>query len=383
MDSMITGSATRLLVGYHVDEDLGPVTCNAYFNLGPDNTTKTLEDINTTYSRIELVLAYDKYSYYDTTAKHTFYVHRLTKAIEAEDDGYLYNTSSVAYDPEPLGQLSFTPYPHRPDSLEIPLDDEFGLQLYELSKHSSNQVLNAEDFRRLLRGLVIKSDTSINGAIFGFTTDAELRLYYVDRSIQPTDEKYLSYSIKGSTATSKYFNAIKGDRGKTSLASLKTRRYSVTSDVTNNRFYVQGGGGLLMRIELPYIRSIMQDDENMIVSDAYLEFKPVHNSSKINCALPEELIVYSVNGRNELLSQYGSAKLIVDKYLGRDSYYYLDVEPYVKQQLAIDEFNKYALLLQISDADMASSVTRLYAGDQHGDNKLQIALHVVTVNVED
>lgn len=381
-DSLVTGSATRLLVGYHRDEDLGPLTCDAYFNLGPDDAT-SLEDVNTTYSRFSLILTYDNYSYYDTTGVQTYYVHRLTKEIEAMDDGNLYNTSKVAYDPAPLGQLSFTPYPNRLDSIEIPLSDELGKQLYELSKSSSTQVLNSEDFRDLLRGIVVKADTTVNGAILGFSTNPELRLYYYDRSIQPTDEKYLSYSVESSSSATTYFNSIKGDRSGTSLADLKTRKYALASDVTDNRFYLQGGSGLLLRIELPYIRSILQNDENLILSAAYLKIKPVHNSNRVNCALPEQLTVYNVNGRNEILSEFGSAQLIVDEYLDRDSYYYLDVKTYVKQQLAIDEFNSYALLLQISDEELASSVTRLYAGDQHSDDKLEVALHVVTVDVED
>lgn len=381
-DSLVTSSATRLLVGHHLDEDLGPISCDAYFNLGPNDAT-SLEDVNTAYSRLSLILSYDNYSYYDTTGVQTFYVHRLTKAIEAEDDGNLYNTSAVAYDPVPLGQHSFVSYPNRLDSIEIPLTDELGKKFYELSKVSSTQVLNSEDFLDLLPGIVVKADTSVSGSILGFTTNPELRLYYYDKSIQPTEEKYLSFSVEGSSSATKYFNSIHGDRTGTALSNLNTRRYALESEITNNRFYLQGGSGLLLRIELPHIRSILQDDENLILSAAYLKIKPVHNSDKINCPLPEQLTVYNVNGRNEILSEFGSAQLIVDEYLDRDSYYYLDIKTYVKQQLAIDEFNNYGLLLQISDEELASSVTRLYAGDQHSDNKLEVALHVVTVDVED
>ncbi|MBA4053306.1 MAG: hypothetical protein C0490_01200, partial [Marivirga sp.] len=354
----------------------------AYFNLGPDDAS-SLEDTQTTYSRFSLILLYDNYSYYDTALAQTFFVHRLTEDIEANDDGNLYNTSAISYEKSPLGELSFVAYPNKLDSIEIPLTDALGLQLYELSKSSSTQVSNSNEFQKLLRGVVVKADTSVNGPILGFSTNAELRLYYYDRSIQPTEEKYLSFSIEGSSSTTKYFNSIIGDRTHTVLADLESRRYPLASDITNDRFYLQGGCGLVLRIELPYIRSILQDDENLILSAAWLKVKPIHNSDRINCPLPSELTVYNVNARNELLSEYGSAQLIVDEYLDRDSYYYLDIKSYVKQQVAIDEFNNYALLLQISDEEMASSVTRLYAGAQHNDNELEIALHVVTINVED
>lgn len=382
IDSLVTSNATRLLVGHHLDEDLGSLTCAAYFNLGPDDAS-SLEDTHTTYSRFSLILSYDNYSYYDTAVAQTFFVHRLTEDIEAKDDGNLYNTSAVSYNENPLGELSFIAFPNKLDSVEIPLTDELGLQLYELSKSSSTQVSNSIEFQKLLRGIVVKADTSVNGPILGFSTNAELRLYYYDRSIQPTEEKYLSFSIEGSSSPTKYFNSIIGDRTNTALADLETRKYPLRSDITNDRFYLQGGCGLVLRIELPYIRSILQDDENLILSSAWLKIKPIHNSDRVNCALPSELTVYNVNAKNELLSEFGSAQLIADPYLDRDSYYYLDIKSYVKQQVAIDEFNSYALMLQISDEEMASSVTRLYAGSQHNNDELEISLHVVTINVED
>lgn len=382
MDSLVTSTATRLLVGHHLDGDLGALTCDAYFNLGPDDAS-TLEDVNTTYSRISLVLSYDNYSYYDTAATQIFLVHRLTEAIEASDDGNLYNTSTISYEANPLGKLSFIAYPNRVDSIEIPLTDELGIQFYELSKNSSTQILNSAEFQELLPGIVVKADASVNGPILGFSTNAELRLYYFDNRILPAEEKYLSFSTEGSAAATKYFNSIRGDRSNTLLTHLETRRHPVASDITNDRFYLQGGCGLVLRIELPYIRSILQDNENLILSAAYLKIKPIDNSNRINCTLPSELKVYNVNGKNEILSEYGSAQLIVDKYPGHDSYYSLDIKTHVKQQIAIDEFNSYALLLQISDEELASSVTRLYAGNQQSDNELEIALHVVTVDVED
>ncbi|MEJ7644742.1 MAG: DUF4270 family protein [Chryseolinea sp.] len=381
IDSLDTSTATRMLVGYHKDTDLGNLTCNAYFNLGPDDAT-SLEEVNTAYSRLSLILYYDNYSYYDTVGMQTFSVHRLKEFIEAAGDGKLYNTSAFAYDENPLGQLSFIAFPNRLDSIEIPLTDELGEQLYALSKASSTKLSNSGEFLNLLRGFIVKADTSINGAILGFSTNAQLRLYYFDKSVQPTEEKHLSFSIDGSASATAYFNSIKGDRRNTLLAELKTRRDPINADVTNDRFYLQGGSGLIMRIELPYIKSILQDDENLIIAAAFLKIKPIRSVDRVNCALPPELKVYTVNGRNEILSEFSSAQLVVDGYLDRDSYYLLEIKSYVQQQLAIDEFNNYALLLQISDDELASSVTRLYGGGPDSDNELEIGLQVVTVDVE-
>src|SRR5690349_9064650 len=51
-DSLVTADASRLLVGYHVDEDLGAVSSAAYFQIGMLNAF-TLDKLSTKFSRAE------------------------------------------------------------------------------------------------------------------------------------------------------------------------------------------------------------------------------------------------------------------------------------------------------------------------------------------
>lgn len=381
-DSVVTSTASRLLVGHHVDEDLGNLTCKAYFKLTPDGTT-SLEDKDTRYSRISLILKYDKYSYYDTSTLHTLSVHEITDNMEMRSDGTLYNTSRFDYNPTPLGTLDFLAQPNKIDSLEIPLSDELGKQLYDLSKISSKSVTDSDEFEKLIEGFVVAPDTALNGAILGFSTNAELRLYYIDLSTVPTDERYIAFSVSGSSEGGFYFNTIENDRSATSLKDLKSQRYPISSTLTNERFYIQGGL-LGMRIELPYINSILRDDENLIISDATLEIRPIHKSDQVNSSFPAELSVDVVNGKNEVQYAYPYAiQLVTDPYLGRDTYYQLDLEYFIKLQLGIDEFNSNAIMLTLPDDELSSSVARLYAGDQKNEYEMILKIHVVTVNNED
>src|SRR3954468_1735416 len=64
-DSMVTGDATRLLVGYQEDKDLGATTSLGYFQIGVDYAF-SIDKLFTSYSRSELWLVHDGYSYYDT-----------------------------------------------------------------------------------------------------------------------------------------------------------------------------------------------------------------------------------------------------------------------------------------------------------------------------
>ncbi len=380
-DSVPTSTASRLLIGHHNDEDLGPLTCKTYFKLIPGSSTN-IEETNTRYSRISLVLKYDTYSYYDTSALHTFSVHRVTENMETETDGKLYSTSEFDYDPIPLGQIDFLPRPNKTDSLEIPISDELGEQLYDLVKIGSKSISNADDFQKLIRGLVVTPDSSIDGAILGFSTEAELRLYYIDFSGEETEEEYITFSVSGSSEGGFYFNSIKSDRSDTNLKDLKSTRYALNSALTDEKFYLQGGA-LGMRIEFPYINSILRDNGNLIISDAILEIIPIHKSDQFNTGLPEELSVNGVNEKNEIQYAYPKSIDLVTNPYDRNTYYQLDVEQFIKQQLSIDEFNGNALMITLPDAEVSSSVTRLYAGDQKNQYEMIVKIHVVTVNDED
>src|SRR4051812_39533167 len=54
-DSLVTGDATRFLVGYHEDDDLGNISSSAYFQLGTQGLFQ-LDKKTTTFSHAELLL---------------------------------------------------------------------------------------------------------------------------------------------------------------------------------------------------------------------------------------------------------------------------------------------------------------------------------------
>ncbi|MEJ0030678.1 MAG: hypothetical protein WDO15_10065 [Bacteroidota bacterium] len=54
-DSLVTGDAPRLLVGYHEDEDLGKISASAYFQLSTQGLFE-VDKLTATFSRVELRL---------------------------------------------------------------------------------------------------------------------------------------------------------------------------------------------------------------------------------------------------------------------------------------------------------------------------------------
>jgi len=388
VDSIATNGKSRLLVGHHTDDDLGVITASAFFQLEPrtsDNkefSTYNLEDISSDYLRTTLTLWYDSYSYYDTLENQTFYVHQLSNEIELHEDDNLYNISETSYDPLPLGQLSFKPRPVSGDSIEIPISDLLGGDIYNRAIVGDDQLASTDDFvEEILKGLVVLPDITKNGAVLGFDTEAELRVYYLDRTTVPNEERYIRFFV-----SSLRYNQVRADRSLTLLNDLVTLTEPINSSLTNQKAYVQGGSGLYIRVEIPHLKTILIDNPELIITQADLTFKPIKNSFTENTPLPSQLTLYAVGKSNKIYAVLsnsetgtGFANLIEDNDLGRDTYYGANVVEFIKSQLATEEFNSNALLLSLSDTELQSSVNRLYVGNQLSDFDMELKVYFAVI----
>jgi hypothetical protein len=387
LDSIITSNTNRLLVGHHIDEDLGDIYAAAFFQVEPRASTETgsnvynLDNISTDYLRTSLTLFYDSYSYYDTLNNQTLYVYELEDEIEPEDNGYLYNTSKTKIKDTPLGQRTFRAKPNSGDSVEISLLDSFGLSIYNKAIVDDERLSVSEDFvEEILKGIAVLPDAANSSAILGFNTNAELRIYYTDRTEVPSEEKYLRFFV------STRYNQLRANRSTTSLNSLTSGEESLISSLTNNKAYAQGGTPLNIRIEIPYLKSILIDNDALIITQADLTFRPVEDSYENNTPLPSQFILYGVNKNNEVYGNFlnevagsGYANLYEDTYLGRDTYYKADVVDFILSQIAIEEFNDNALLLSLPNTEIQSTVNRLYVGDQQSDFDMELKVYFARI----
>jgi hypothetical protein len=372
-DSMVTGDASRLLVGYHQDEDLGVTTSAAYFQIGPDYVF-SLDKLFTSYSRSELRLIHEGYSCYDTLTEITFSVHRLTEVLETDD--YYYNTNSFKYDPIPMGTVTYKPRPNSKDTVTIALTDDLGRDIVRLAQNAGPQVSSTNDFVNYFDGFVLIPSTT-NGPVVGFNLAAQLRIYYNDKTQTPSVERYLSASRN---LLSKY-NKISSNTAATNLEPLKVQRYSLGSRETDNKSYIQCGAGLGLRVSMPYLRRIMIDNPDLTVVNATLQFLPTKDSKGINIPMPKTLQMTSIDFQNDLSAVYSDiAVLIEDVDLGRDTRYVVDITGYVKIQLLTEEFNDDGLIFTPDDATLRGTVDRLYIGDQHSDRPMKVTLNVLTYN---
>jgi hypothetical protein len=376
-DSLITSDIDKILLGSYNDTKLGRLTTTAYFQPGVNGAIDLDED-KVLFDYAAIVLAYDAYSYYDTTKTLKVTAYKVAEEMEAEDNGYLYNTSHFSTEAAPLGSVSFLPRPHRTDTVEIILDETFALDLYQKAIEGDDALSSNSEFLEYLNGIALVSDTTGSPGIIGFALP-EVRLYYKDKNETPVEQKYVSFPVTGNFSNL-YCTNITTDRSLTKLATLPEFKSKLSSVYTDDEAYLQSGAGLALRVDMPYLKDLTQFD-NVFVTQAILEIYPVRKSFNDLKPLPESLLVYKVDKRNAVIYQYGSnASLYEDIYLGLATRYVLDVTSFVKEQMAIQEFNENALFFMLNDPTFRNGVDRFYASTKGKEYRTRLSIYYATVN---
>jgi hypothetical protein len=376
-DSLYTSGAGRLLVGFHQDEKLGPTTSSAAFLVTVPSTITTLSTDHTTYTALSVHLIRDGYSYYDTTETQTINVYRIIKPINLYA-GYRFNVDGYSLDPTPLGSITISPNPNNKDSVEIYLSDDLGQDLFRKAQLNDPIYSSNTSFNQYLNGLVLIPDTLNSRSFLGFKSTPTMRLYYTDNSvIAPIHpNKYLSFPI----GTNFYYNRIHSDRSSTQLAPLKNILQFAYSSTTDHELYIQGGTGLAMRVDMPYLKNLLFVQPGFVATKAILTIKPVLDAFIVDKYLyrPASLSVNLVDIANQTLGVgIGSVALYTDP-LGNPSYS-LDVTTYVNSEIQSQVSNDNALLLLLPDKDFRSTVNRLYAGDAQNYYQMKATLYFISL----
>lgn len=380
VDSIDTYKPDRLLLGFHQDELLGKALAAPFFELGLDGWNEGRPDKNTTaYDSLTLVLEYDGYSAFDTNQVQTLFVHLLEEPIEPVDDNALYNNSSFAYEERPLGTLEFRPRPGSLGELEIRLSDGLGQDLFEKIRESDNVMESDAAFKSYFPGLVVLPDTTQNGAVLGFANSPQLRLYYRNISAFPAEQFSITFSSDPAT-DDELFNQIQGDRTYTLFAPLRTGRLNeLSSKATGGVTALQGGTGILAKIEMPFLQDLLELNESFIVANAQLKIRPILERASDQFLLPETLEVYWVNEDHVVQVQNTTpAYRYTDPEFGRDIFYQINVQDFVEQQLKSQTTERMALMLSFREEDYDTSMNIIKMGsDQHPEAPMELRITIL------
>lgn len=279
-DSVVTSNSAYLLAGRYTDPLLGTVEARSFFRLA--QTTLFTPDPSLVFDSVTLVLNstlpstnnVDTYRYGDTTKVQTlFAVYPMTAPVSSTQPSYASRRfTKLSYD---TTQLLNATLPRRrarrgQSVFRMRLRDDFGRRL--LAAGQAGQINTIENFQNYLPGLAILPGASDDASILRFSAtspSAGLYLYYHS----PTDANTpLStiFALPDPGPTSAHCFQISADR-RTGIPNLPTQSLqAVSSALTGERTFIEGGLGLQTRLEFPYLTSLRQLGQRVTITQATL-----------------------------------------------------------------------------------------------------------------
>lgn len=381
-DSLVTSSQSRILVGNYDDAIFGKVKSDSYFQLSATtyslyNESSDTDAPNYVFDSIKMVLKQDKYFYGDTTKVQSLSIHRLTQKVKPNsDDDSFYNNSSLSYDVENLGSISFKPKPNSMDSVVVKLDNEFGNALF--LKLKKLEISNSDEFIEYLKGFVIKSTSGNSSSVVGFNLSSALRLYYSKYQGDTETSLIKNFSILD---VSKQFNNITLDRAGTQIQDLPVSSSKLSSLLTGNKAFIQSGTGLACRVDFPNIKQLKYLSEKGAIVDAELIIKPINNTYSVAYPLVDSLRVFVGDKLNRIkgtlntvdgTAVYGLLNATSDEF-NENIGYKISIGAFLQAEMLKESDSRSSLILTLPS--ISKAVDRLVLGDQkNSTNKIQLKI---------
>jgi len=387
-DSLITSTATNLLVGAYTDPLLGKITAASYFRVSLGSGFRP--EPEAVFDSITLVLKPDAYRYGDTTQTQAlFEVHRITSVMPTNVVAYsspkltptpTYSSQVLNYAPAsgakaaPIGRA-------RPNlkTLRLRLDPAFGEEL--LAAGRGGRITSADDFDDLLRGLALTPAATDDAAIVRMSatsTDAGLVLYYH----LPTDPTTVLTTQFSLSLGARRFYQVTVDRGPAGIKNLPTTSLaSVSAARTGEQSVIEGALGLQTRLEFPYLTDLQQFGPNLTVTSATLTAQVPTITLSPFVPVPPALTVSISDASNHSIGTYLTGVTYNNKGISpttslQESNYSWSIASYCQQVLNRTIPNNGMLL---SSATPTLPDRAVLGSQRNADNKLQLRLYFITV----
>lgn len=387
MDSLVTSSESRILVGNYDDPLFGKIKSDSYFQVSANSFSLISQSSDTdatgyVFDSIAMIMRYDDYYYADTTKVQTLDIHRVLKNFKPNvNDNSFYNSSSLAYNETSLGTITYRPKPIGKDSINIKLSNEFGTELF--NKFKNNEIENSTDFTEYLKGFVLKSTSASSSSIIGFNMSSVLRLYYSKGKKGETGDDYvMDFTISDAA---KQFNAVSSDRTGTLIQDLPLSKMNLSSIYTGNSGFIQSGTGIACRIDFPNIKQLKYISEKGAIVDAKLMLKPVKNSYSEMFPLPKTLSIYVVDKLNRtksVLTNSSGETVVATLNTDNDEFdenvgYQFSLGSFLQKEMLKESDSKSGLLFTLPA--LSKVVGRVALGDQtNKESKIKLQIYYIT-----
>ena len=341
LDSFPTSENGILLIGRWEDAIMGTTRASTYFQLGLPAIVPNLTFPNdAVYDSLAMTLKPNKQYYGDTAQAQTFSVYELAYQPDYSYANRLYNTSSTARQPAPLGSATVRIRPSRNDSVQITLPYNKGLELYNKIKGQSQEVKTEDNFLNYLRGFCIQVNDNDKGAIFGFNADSSvlMKLYY-HTTIPTYQEHVIEFAL---TRTSYQYNQVLSNRTGTALEPLSAGQEEFFTSKQTPYAFTQPGTGVMLKMKFPSLRNILGLGSVVKLLNAKVVLKPVEQTfDEYGYRLPDPLFLAQTDATNTIgypipdvtgsATQYSTPS--IDFIYRLNTHYSFDLSAYINHLL--------------------------------------------------
>ena len=371
-DSLSVSETNRLLLGAYTDPVLGLTKSNLYAHFG--YTTADIDN-DANFDSIAMILNYDNYFYNDTTAIQELNVYRVTQTIRPDDNSVYYNTTDFEKNPTSLGSLSFYPKPIKEDSLEIKMSNDFGQTLFD--EIQDNEFSSFDEMLNEYKGFVVEPSET-NTAILGFLKTSYFRIYYTI----PDGSDNIEYTYDISFDTSNSFHNITSDKTGTYLEDIVDQESYIQSSNTGNNTFIQGGTGIVTRLDIPYLETIGRIPGEGTITGANLSLTLKRNSYNDNLSTRDSLGVFIIDQKSEILMdlfQYDTSSaygVISNEDNGEFTTVNYNIPIKLFLDLKLTDTNRENLFLAIYGQGLNDSVDRYIINSEDEDDEIKLKLEL-------
>ncbi|HEY5824395.1 MAG TPA: DUF4270 family protein [Cyclobacteriaceae bacterium] len=336
------GRTPRVLVGNYTDEKFGKVSSVGYIQFRPSSANTTVP-ASATFESLMLYLSFDYYHYGSQEASNMrFYIHELTDSLITEQ---AYNSkSNIDYSSVELASAAYGINPatfdesykrntdadatnNVRDSLSIRLDPTYGETLFQSAKGNTEDYLSFRKFRKLFKGIAIRSDAS--NQLVGFnpayvatgTTRSRIVLNYTYTDAAGAAQKgFLEFSTyqdpSGNGTVS--FSKIEADRAGTAFSNINDLYKEFYPD-GDNRF-IEAGDPVATKFDISNFFAFSDTIPNMLINSAELVIDP---NEATNYASPNSLSVRLMSSKGKFFTGSDTLSTAYVGYLESDKDGYL------------------------------------------------------------
>lgn len=366
IDSLTTSGSNIIWAGKYSDKELGTISSTGYYEVGIPEITDVME--NDFFDSLQLVMNYAGAYYGDTSLLQSLHIYRLTEEVKGDENGNFWNHTTVAYDPNPIGKVSFKPRPFSKSKVKIRLPDQIGRDLLILMKNKDESITTSDKFREYFKGLAIGAGNP-SSAILAFPCDSSMNLeLHTHRKGIETVALIQKFPV-GSATTS--FNQFTADRSGTPISQIMKQLIEIPSAQSNNKTYVESGIGLLTRVDFPTMQQLMETDRKYVLLKAELILVPEPGTYK-QVSLPSQLVLYHTDKSNRVVSEIVgdqnstlAANLVIDKIYNENTSYTFDITDFITTEISDSYFDtSHGLLIGETSNSIGASLNRVVFCDR-------------------